>query len=198
MPDVDRYGNEGVLDGTSRVGQNAGMRFRIETLGLPLAPEGRRQLTELLCACVRGGASIGFLADITAAEADEYWDAVCRAAGAGAKLLLVARDEAGAIVGSVQLALESRRNGRHRAEVQKLMVLPTARGRDLGTQLMTLVEQQARERAVRLLFLDTSEGAGGAQAFYEKLGYAYVGGIPGYALDPDGTPTQNAIFYKVL
>ena len=50
--------------------------------------------------------------------------------------------------------------------------------------------------AVRLLFLDTSEGPGGARDFYESLGYTYAGGIPDYALDPDGRPAKNAIFYK--
>ena len=174
------------------------MNSRIEELGSPPPAAELRELVELLCACVRGGASIGFLADITEAEATEYWDGVLRAVEAGTKRLLVARDETGAIVGGVQLALESRRNGRHRAEVQKLMVLPALRGRDLGTRLMAEVEALARSRAVRLLFLDTSEGAGGAKAFYEKLGYSYVGGIPGYALAPDGAPTKNAIFYKTL
>ncbi len=174
------------------------MEFRLEPFSLPGSDEDRVQLAALLCACVRGGASIGFLADIAAAEATEYWDGVLRAVAAGAKLLLVARDEAGAVVGSVQVAWESRRNGGHRAEVQKLMVLPAWRGRDLGSRLMETAETRARERAVRILFLDTSEGAGGAKAFYEKLGYTHVGGIPGYALDPDGTPTRNAVFYKEL
>lgn len=49
-----------------------------------------------------------------------------------------------------------------------------------------------------LLFLDTSEGPGGARAFYESLCYTYVGGIPGYATDPDGTFAKNAIYYKTL
>ncbi|HLP09262.1 MAG TPA: GNAT family N-acetyltransferase [Opitutaceae bacterium] len=174
------------------------MPLRIETLKPAVTTAEQRDLNALLCACVRGGASIGFLADIDAAEAEAYWSGVFSSVAAGAKLLLVARDESGSIGGSVQLALETRRNGRHRAEVQKLMVLPALRGRDLGTRLMGAVETRARERGVTLLFLDTSEGAGGARAFYEKLGYAYVGGIPGYALDPDGTPTKNAIYYKAL
>lgn len=174
------------------------MSIRIELLAPAATAAERQDLNELLCACVRGGASIGFLGDITEAEAAEYWDGVLRSVGSGSTHLLVARDEGGAIVGSVQLAPSFRRNGRHRAEVQKLMVLPARRGRDLGTRLMAEVEALARGRALRLLFLDTSEGAGGARAFYEKLGYSYVGGIPGYAVDPDGTPSRNAIFYKAL
>jgi len=31
------------------------------------------------------------------------------------------------------------------------------------------------------------------------MGYAYAGGIPGYALDPGGgVPVKNAIYYKNL
>ena len=63
---------------------------------------------------------------------------------------------------------------------------------------MTELERYARERAIRLLFLDTAEGAGGASHFYETLGYTYAGGIPDYALDPDGRPMKNAIYYKLL
>ena len=186
------------MDARAGHGSIGAMSFRIGTLGLPPTAAERGQLNALLCACVRGGASIGFLDDIAEAEAIEYWDGVLRAVVAGGSIVLVARDEVGAIVGSVQLAPALRRNGRHRAEVQKLMVLPALRGRDLGTRLMAEVEALARSRTLRLLFLDTSEGAGGAKAFYEKLGYRYVGGIPGYAVDPDGTPAKNAIFYKQL
>jgi hypothetical protein len=39
---------------------------------------------------------------------------------------------------------------------------------------------------------------GGAQRFYETLACTYAGGIPGYALDPDGRPAKNAACYKVL
>ena len=102
------------------------------------------------------------------------------------------------IIGSAQLNLASRPNGRHRAEVQKVMVSPSHRRRGLGSQLMARLETLARERGITLLHLDTSEGPGGARELYEALGYTYAGGIPGWALDPDGTPAQNAIFYKEL
>ena len=42
------------------------------------------------------------------------------------------------------------------------------------------------------------QGTGGAGHFYESLGYTYAGGIPDYALDPDGRPMKNAIYYKIL
>ena len=43
------------------------------------------------------------------------------------------------------------------------MVLPSHRRRGIAAELMRALEQCARERSIRLLFLDTAEGAGGAQ-----------------------------------
>jgi acetyltransferase len=174
------------------------MHVDVERLSTPSAGD-RRDLTALLCACVQDGASIGFLAPLSIAEATGYWDRVLADLPGGLRILLAVRDPStGLIVGAAQLALESRPNGRHRAEVQKVMVLPSHRRRGIAARLMLDLEAIAWTRGVTLLFLDTSDGPGGARAFYDALGYAYVGGIPGYALDPDGTPCRNAIFYKTL
>jgi GNAT superfamily N-acetyltransferase len=78
------------------------------------------------------------------------------------------------------------------------MVHSGQRRRGIARLLMEALEAAARDRGVRLLHLDTSEGLGGARAFYETIGYLYAGGIPGYALDLDGTPAKNAIYYKEL
>lgn len=155
-------------------------------------------LVDLLRVCVQGGASLGFLAPLSDTEAENYWRGLVTQVEAGGRLVLVARMPGGRIVGSGQLAFESRPNGRHRAEVAKVMVLPSHRRRGVAAMLMGELERGARQRSLRLLVLDTSEGAGGAQAFYETLGYTYAGGIPGYALDPDGRPAKNAIYYKAL
>jgi acetyltransferase len=171
----------------------------IETLSAPVVAEDRADLVALLTACVEAGASIGFLAPVPRADAEAYWSGILAGVGAGGRVLLVARDEeSGRIIGSAQLGLESRPNGRHRAEVQKVMVLPPARRRGIASRLMRAVEETARERGVTLLFLDTSDSHAGARPFYEALRYVYVGGIPGYALDTHGTPEQNAIYYKTL
>lgn len=162
------------------------------------AETDRRELAELLTACVAHGASIGFLAPLAEAEADAYWAKIAADLPGGHRLLLVARDGDGRIVGSAQLAGETRANGRHRAEVQKVMVRPTHRRQGIAAQLMGELEAAARARGITLLFLDTSDSHAGARAFYEALSYVYVGGIPGYALDPKGVPEANAIFYKTL
>jgi GNAT superfamily N-acetyltransferase len=128
----------------------------------------------------------------------DYWRGVGAEIAAGRKILLAALDEDNRVIGSAQLALESRSNGRHRAEVQKVMVLAAQRGRDLGTALMARAEAEARTRGRTLLFLDTSSGASGAANFYERLGYQLAGSIPDYAANPDGRLVPNVIFYKRL
>lgn len=174
------------------------MAMHLEALTAPVSDADRLSLERLLIDCVAGGASIGFLHPLPVAEAEAYWRRILGELTEGRRLLWVARGEDGGIVGSVQLALESRPNGRHRAEVQKLMVLQSGRGRGLGKRLMAALEIEAKARGLRLLFLDTSEGRGGAADFYFKQGYAHAGGIPEYALDPDGKAVKNAIFYKLL
>jgi len=173
--------------------------LNVESLQHPPPAADFSRLCSLLTECVRAGASVGFVEPIDRGEVEAYWQRVCSEASAGSRLILVVREaEGGPVAGSAQLALESRPNGRHRAEVQKVMVFPELRRRGIAAALLSAVEAAARERGVSLLFLDTSEGRGGATDFYSALGYRYAGGIPGYALDPDGTPAKNAIYYRAL
>jgi acetyltransferase len=173
--------------------------MKIEILNGPVGAEDFAQLCSLLKECVEGGASIGFLAPLAAEEAVRYWKKISDDLPGGYRVLFVVREAAGgAIMGSAQLALEARANGRHRAEVQKVMVRPSHRRRGIAARLMAELEAVARTRGVRLLFLDTSDSHAGAREFYETLRYVYVGGIPDYALDPHGRPEQNAIFYKKI
>lgn len=156
------------------------------------------ELIALLRDAVEHGASIGFMLPLSADEVRDYWRGVADQLAAGAKAAFVALDAGGRVVGSAQLGLESRANGRHRAEVQKVMVLHAARGAGVGGALMRAVEDEARRRGRTLLFLDTSVGRSGAVEFYTKLGYTPCGGIPDYARDPDGAFAANAIFFKRL
>lgn len=169
---------------------------------LPLTPEllaaRSRELAALVRDAVEGGASIGFTLPLDEGEVADLWRGVAAQLAAGTKAAFVALDADDRVVGSAQLALEARSNGRHRAEVQKVLVLRAARGRGVGAALMAAVEAAARARGRTLLFLDTSVGAAGAEAFYERLGYVRGGGIPDYAANPDGTLAANAIYFKRL
>jgi GNAT superfamily N-acetyltransferase len=171
----------------------------IERLSAQISSPDLDDLVSLFVECVDGGASLGYLAPLSVEESAAYWQAILGDLSGGHRILIVAREAPnGRIIGSAQLDIASRPNGRYRAEVQKVMVRPSHRRRGLGSHLMTQLESLARERGITLLHLDTSEGPGGARRLYETLGYTYAGGIPGWALDPDGTPAQNAIFYKEL
>lgn len=152
----------------------------------------------LLRDAVDHGASIGFTLPLAEADVADYWRKVGADVAAGHKVLMAARDAGGRLLGSGQLALEPRSNGRHRAEVQKLMVFAAERGRGVGSMLMRGIEAAAKVHGRTLLFLDTSVGASGAANLYEQLGYTHCGGIPDYAMDPDGTLKANAIYYKRL
>ena len=127
---------------------------------------------ELLRDSVDAGASIGFLAPLPASEGREFWRAV-RAELADGRILLGAYVD-GKLVGSVQLAPVARPNGRHRAEVQKLIVLQAFRGRGIAKALMAALERKAAELGRWLLVLDTVPHQP-AEKLYERLGYVRAG-----------------------
>jgi len=173
--------------------------LNIEVLGIPVPPSDFSGLCALLEDCVVAGASIGFVLPVVPQEIEAFWNRTAKELASGSRLVLIAREHPdGRVIGSAQIAFEWKPNARHRAEVQKVMVLAAHRRKGIAAALMNALESAARARSLTLLCLDTSEGPGGATRFYEKLGYTYAGGIPGFAVDPDGTPAKNAIYYKTL
>src|SRR5262245_44185941 len=150
----------------------------------------------LLTDVVDHGASVGFLRPLDPAVAREYWEEVFGGLAKGSKILLVARD-GDAIVGSVQLELAGRPNGRHRAEVQKLIVSTQYRRKGIATQLMNAIEREAQAAGRWLLILDTEQHSD-AEPFYEQHQWIRCGSIPNFAANTDGVPTPNVIFHKML
>jgi ribosomal protein S18 acetylase RimI-like enzyme len=157
-----------------------------------LNPTERSGLARLLTAVVDEGASVGFLPPLAVDEAEVYWGALPEPA----TRLLVAEED-GRIVGTVQLQLAERANGRHRAEVAKLLVVPARRRRGIGRALMDRMEEVAWGEGRTLLVLDTREGDA-SNALYRSLGYVEVGRIPAYARSADGRLDGTVIYYKLL
>jgi acetyltransferase len=155
----------------------------------------RLGLRDLLVDVVDGGASVGFLPPMRPATADAYWDEILSDLGPS-RALWVAED-AGAVMGSVQLALCDKENGRHRADVQKLFVLTRHRGRGVASKLMAVLETHARSCRRSLLVLDTLAGSA-AEAVYRHLGWIRVGEIPNFAASADGALHPTAYYYKIL
>ncbi|MFC4775738.1 GNAT family N-acetyltransferase [Paenibacillus sp. GCM10023252] len=150
------------------------------------------ELSELLVQVVEGGASIGFLPPMKRSEAALYWDTVI----SPDVLLFVALDQ-DRIVGSVQLQLSNKQNGSHRAEIAKLMTLPSWRRRGIGRALMQKAEERALSEGRSLLVLDTREGDP-SNDLYASLGYIEAGRIPGYAESADGRLDATVFYYKQL
>jgi acetyltransferase len=154
------------------------------------------QLVDLLIDAVESGASIGFMPPITRPQAFSYWQDVIAAMRADRRVLLVAMD-GDRIQGSVQLDLEPRANGNHRAEAIKLCVHRGARRRGLAKSLMQEVESTARRLGRTLLLMDTRKG-GEAEKMCESLGYTRYGEVPKYARSGDGRLDASVFYYHQL
>jgi acetyltransferase len=153
-------------------------------------------LALLLRDAVEGGASIGFVLPLTPGELEAYWQGVLEAVRERGRILLAAF-EGEALIGSVQLALEPRANGRHRAEVMKLMVLRSHRGRGAGRALMWALLEAARASGRSLLLLDVRTGDA-AERLYRTLGFVRFGRVPGHARSPDGRLADTTFYYLQL
>ena len=152
------------------------------------------ELADVLADCVAGGASVGFMAPYGPADALPFWEDVATAVGEEAALLFAA-ERAGRIVGTVQVGVRQMPNQPHRADVKKLLVMESERGRGLARALMALAEAEAARRGKTVLVLDTATGSP-AETVYERLGWQRAGVIPDYALYPDGRYCATTFFYK--
>lgn len=162
-----------------------------------LTPRARNDLTDLLRAVVQAGASVGFLWPLAPERAQAFWDRVDAAVQRGERLLLLAEDPAGRVIGTVQLILDQPDNQPHRADLAKMLVAPDWQRRGLGEALMRAAEDAARDCGKTLLVLDTVTGSAGDR-LYSRLGWQRTGEIPGYALWPDGRPCPTTYFHKAI
>lgn len=153
------------------------------------------QLAEVLVDAVDGGASVGFVHPFTAADARLWWQSVRGGIEQGSTLLWVARDGHG-IAGTVQVKLTvAYTNGRHRAEIAKLLVHRRARGRGIGGLLLATAEAAAARAGVTILMLDTQTDSP-AEYLYAKAGWTRFGVMPDHAADPAGKLQPTTFFYK--
>ena len=150
----------------------------------------------LLIDAVEGGASVSFMAGLSRAEAEAFWEARIDEMADGRTLIFAAFDGS-QLLGSVLLHPAWQPNQLHRADVAKLLVRRSARRRGVGSRLMEALETRAAALGRTLLTLDTGRGSAG-EPFYHGRGYIFVGVIPGYALMPDGSPCDTSVFYKRL
>ncbi|GAA2899993.1 GNAT family N-acetyltransferase [Streptosporangium fragile] len=153
-------------------------------------------LAGLLSDVVAGGASLGFLSPFDQSSAAGWWHAQAPAVAGGDLVIWISHDLE-RVNGTISLALERKPNGRHRAEIVKLMVHPHARGRGLARALLATAEQAAVRAGVTLLLLDTETGSA-ADHLYHATGWTRYGIVPDYAADPAGSLKDCSFFYKTL
>ncbi|MEU0689584.1 GNAT family N-acetyltransferase [Streptomyces uncialis] len=151
-------------------------------------------LADLLLDTVHAGASLGFLESLDRTDAAEFWRDQASAVDSGLLAVWVARDAEGA-TGTIGVRFGDKPNGRHRAEIVKLMVHRRARGQGLGRTLLTAAEEDATRRGARLLHLDTETGSP-AERLYRAAGWERAGTIPDYAADPYGKLHPTTLYYK--
>ena len=153
-------------------------------------------LADVLIDCVEGGASVSFMLPLARNKALAFWRDVAAGAARGERALMVATNDAGNIVGTVQLVLNQPDNQPHRADLAKMLVHRHARRQGLGDALMQAAENVARECGKTLLVLDTASLE--AERLYARNGWTRLGVIPGYALLPQGGLCDTTYFFKPL
>ena len=169
--------------------------IEVERLDAPTAYRHLDALAGVLADCVDGGASVGYLAPLSAAEARRTFEEMLPDVASGRRVLVAAFD-GGELVGTGQLIHAHYPNQPHRADVAKVLVHRSARRRGDGRLVMERLEHEALASGRTLLVLDTATG--NAERLYERLGWTRSGTIPGYALMPDGRECDTTFFYKRL
>jgi GNAT superfamily N-acetyltransferase len=161
------------------------------------------ELAALLVDAVDGGASVGFFAGLGEREAADWWRGHIPQIADGSTTLFVAAapdggdGESRRIVGSTLLIRSSYPNGRHRAEVAKVLVHRSVRRQGIGRALMEAVERHALADDRWLLILDTQTGSA-AEALYRSMGWQELGVMPNHAYQPDGALAATTYFWKGL
>lgn len=155
-----------------------------------------RGLTDVLIDCVEGGASVSFMAPLSRDKATAFWRRMAASAQRGERVVLVASDASGHLVGTVQVIVDLPENQPHRGDIAKMLVHRRARRRGVGAALLTAAEHCAVALGKTLLVLDTASDD--AERLYARCGWQAVGRIPNYALYPDGRSCATTFFYKSL
>ncbi|WP_245833939.1 GNAT family N-acetyltransferase [Streptomyces aidingensis] len=156
-----------------------------------------KELAEVLVESVADGASVGFLEGLDVDTAARWWESLAPAVAEGRILLWVARDAGERLLGTVQLHPAPMPNGRHRADLAKMLVRPGARRRGVARGLLAAAEGAALAAGRTLLVLDTETGSD-AEHLYRSAGWTAAGSVPGYATDPRGVPRATTYYYKNL
>jgi GNAT superfamily N-acetyltransferase len=170
---------------------------KVRRVGAEEAAACAEGLADVLIDCVEGGASVSFMWPLSREKALRFWRGVADGVARSERVLLVAEDAGGRVVGTVQMITALPENQPHRADVAKMLVHRRARRQGVAQRLMEALDLEARREGKTVLVLDTVTG-GDAERLYERAGWQRVGIVPKYALMPDGRYCATTFFFKQL
>jgi GNAT superfamily N-acetyltransferase len=172
------------------------MTVRVQELPAAAVEKHLDALAQLLLDAHESGMALGLAAPLSREGGRAAYSDAAAKLSPGERLLFAAFD-GDELVGAVQLDRAEAGNGRHRAEIRRLVVRADRRGSGVGRALMDAASDAARGLGVRLLWLSTHEGTD-ADRIYERLGWTRVGVIPDYAELPNGELSGNAFYFRRL
>jgi GNAT superfamily N-acetyltransferase len=172
------------------------MTIRVEELHAAGVEEHLDALARLLLEAHASGMALGLAAPLSFDGARTAYAEAAARLEPGERLLFAAFDGSD-VVGAVQLDRAQAGNGRHRAEIRRLVVRADRRGAGVGRALMAAVEHAGRDLGLRLLWLSTHAGTD-ADRIYERLGWTRAGVIPDYAVLPNGELADNTFYFLRL
>lgn len=140
------------------------------------------------------GGAVGFLPGATAAQVRSTLEQHLEVVRSGSALLAELREPAGGLCGFGFWEHARQPSSRHVATLKRLMVDPSAQGRNLGALLLAGMVGVARRdlAGVSLLLLDYRSGLGLGD-FYARAGWTEVGRLP-RAIRLEGDEYRDDVF----
>ena len=161
------------------------------------AASAELRMAEILVICVAEGAALSFLKPLSMEKARGFWRRMTRGVANGNKVIL-AGWHGGLLVATGMLDLDLPENQPHRADVQKVMVDPSARRRGLARRMLCALEEEALAAGRTLLTLDTRAGQPAVEALYRTEGWREYGRLAGHAVDNDGHLAETVFFAREI
>ena len=136
------------------------------------------QVADLIAAAVARQEALGLAAPLTPADYRAHLDGLMKQAANGDAGVGVVLDPDGGVLGTAQWTRSSYRTRRVLAELDRVCVLPTARGLGVGRTLVGLLALDAEQHGIEVIGLEVRGNNHGAIALYERCGFSRTGLIP--------------------